>query len=63
MCRFIYLEERMKLTKYYVTGYNPRFGNWSAQVYECATMENAKLRFSLEFPYLKTIKAYALRTD
>jgi len=53
----------MKLTKYYVTGYNPRFGNWSAQVYECATMENAKLRFSLEFPYLKTIKAYALRTD
>ena len=51
------------MCRYYVTGYSARFGNWVAEVYECRTMVKAKERFVTQYPTLKSIKAYALRTD
>jgi hypothetical protein len=53
----------MNMNKYYVTGYSPRFGNWVAETYECASMTKAKERFITQYPTLKTIKAYVLRRD
>jgi len=51
------------MQRYYVTGYSPRFGNWVSEVYYCNTVEMAKKRFALQYPTLKTVKAYALRQD
>jgi len=49
------------MQRYYVTGYSARFGNWIAEVYECRTMTSAKERFIMQYPTLKSVKAYALR--
>jgi len=49
------------MQRYYVTGYSARFGNWIAEVYECRTMTSAKERFIVQYPTLKSVKAYALR--
>ena len=47
--------------RYFVTGWSPRFGMWIEEVLECATMENAKKRFTTQYPTLKQIKVYPLR--
>ena len=51
------------LAKYYVTGWNNRFGNWVAEVVEAKNKEIAKFRFGLTHPTLKTIKAYKLKGE
>ena len=50
-----------KMTRYYVTGWSARFGNWHAEVFECRNMEAAKKRFVTSYPTLKQIKVYPLR--
>ena len=49
--------------RYFVTGWSARFGQWVTEVYECATMENAKRRFATQYPTLKQIKVYPLRGE
>lgn len=49
------------MSKYFVTGWSPRFGHWITEVYECATMEKARGRFTAQYPTLKQIKVYPLR--
>ena len=51
------------MNKYYVTGFSPRFGMWIAETYDCRSMTKAKERFALQYPTLKTVKAYVLRQD
>lgn len=51
------------MTRYYVTGWSARFGNWHAEVFECKNMELAKKRFLASYPTLKQIKAYPLRDN
>lgn len=51
------------MTRYYVTGWSARFGNWHAEVFECKNMELAKKRFLASYPTLKQIKAYPLRGE
>ena len=47
--------------RYYVTGWNPRFGMWVEELFECMTMTAAKKRFVTQHPTLKHIKVYPLR--
>ena len=47
--------------RYFVTGWSPRFGHWMTEMFECATMEAAKKRFTTMHPTLKQIKVYPLR--
>ena len=49
------------MTRYYITGWSARFGNWHAEVFECKNMEAAKKRFLTSYPTLKMIKVYPLR--
>ena len=49
--------------KYFVTGWSARFGHWITEHYECATMEAAKKRFVTQYPTLKQIKVYPLRSE
>jgi hypothetical protein len=50
------------LRKYFCTGFSPRFGYWITDAYECLNMEAARKRFLTQYPTLKTVKVYPLRT-
>lgn len=50
------------LHRYFVTGFSPRLGYWVTDSYECMTMEAARRRFQAQYPTLKNIKIYPLRT-
>lgn len=49
--------------RYFVTGWSARFGTWMQEVFECATMEHAKRRFIAQYPTLKHVKVYPLRSE
>ena len=49
------------MTRYYITGWSARFGNWQCEVFECKNMEAAKKRFLTSYPTLKMVKVYPLR--
>ena len=50
------------LARYFVTGWSARFGQWITEQYECNNMEAAKRRFVTQYPTLKQIKVYPLRS-
>jgi hypothetical protein len=52
-----------QMTRYYVTGWSARYGNWHAEIFECMSMEYAKKRFLASYPTLKQIKVYPLREN
>lgn len=50
------------MCRYFCTGFSARFGMWVTDSYECKSMEAARKRFLTQYPTLKQIKVYPLRT-
>jgi hypothetical protein len=48
------------LGRYYVTGWNNRFGMWCAEVIEAKTAAIAKERYATLFASHRSVKAYEL---
>ena len=52
-----------KYSRYYVTGWSRRFGDWIAESIETTSAKQAKEHLKIKYPSLIKLKAYALRTE
>ena len=52
-----------KHSKYYVTGWSRRFGDWIAESIDTTSAKQAKEHLKTKYPSLIKLKAYALRTE
>jgi len=52
-----------KHSRYYVTGWSRRFGDWIAESIDTTSAKLAKEHLKTKYPSLIRLKAYALRGD